>query len=59
MNASMLDVGKGNNNTAVPMKQPGMSKEDIILAKLENLSTDVKALATVKEDVQVLGNRKS
>ena len=38
-------------------KDKPMSKEDIIISELRNLSSDVKELKTVKEDVQVLQKR--
>ena len=37
--------------------KPTMTKEDIIIAELRNLSSDVKELKTVKEDVQVIQKR--
>ena len=38
-------------------KDKSLSKEDIIISELRNLSSDMKELKTVKEDVQVLQNR--
>jgi hypothetical protein len=53
--ANLLDV---DDNTPELVKKPYVkSKEDIILAKLDIVSSDLKVLATVKEDVKVLGNR--
>ena len=51
--SNLLDVDTVNQG--VP--QITTSKEDIILAELKNLSADVKTLATVKEDVKILGGR--
>ena len=53
--ANVLDVDDYAGDTQ--MKSGAMSKDDIILKKLDSLSADMKVLATVKEDVQVLGSR--
>lgn len=61
-NVNLLDVEEANGGSKKKISFGGEktaqnSKEDMILAELRNLSTDVKVLATVKEDVQVLTTR--
>ena len=53
--ANALDVDKGDSG--VPKNNSSMTKEDLILSELRNLSSDVKELKTVKEDVQVIKKR--
>ena len=53
--ANALDVDQGD--CAVPKNNSSMTKEDLILSELRNLSSDVKELKTVKEDVQVIKKR--
>lgn len=55
VNANLLDVD--DDTFAATNKPTPRSKDDIILAKLDSLSSDMKSLATVKEDVKVLGDR--
>ena len=55
--ANLLDVDDNNSKVALLKNSFGTSKDDIMLAKLDSLSTDMKVLATVKQDVEVLGNR--
>ena len=52
-----VDDGSMNNINVAREKASPSSKDDMILTELRNLSTDVKVLATVKEDVQVLTTR--
>ena len=52
--ANLLDVEEIN---LAAQKNTGVTKEDIILEKLDSLGADMKTLATVKEDVKVLGGR--
>ena len=55
-NTNVLDVDE--DTIAAALNKPVLnSKDDIILAKLDAMSADMKSLATVKEDVKVLGNR--
>ena len=57
LDAEEADVGPKKKVSFGGEKTAQSSKEDMILAELRNLSTDVKVLATVKEDVQVLTTR--
>ena len=54
VSANALDAEEVQYTVA---KDKPMSKEDIIISELRNLSSDVKELKTVKEDVQVLQKR--